>query len=172
LIEGPSNLRRPRAERRGTGNRRNRWLLSLGLAWALTGCVGWRPAPVDLADPAWNARRGQAVWHPADRDIELAGEWLGATAADGRGYVQFSKSPMLLAEVRVGPGRWSASFPFMRRRFQGVGAPPGRLVWAQWIRVASGQEPEAGWSFTGDLASGWRLEHARSGEWLEGVAEP
>lgn len=144
----------------------------VGMGLALTGCLGWRPAPVDFNDPAWSVRRGQAVWHPAGRDIELAGEWLGATADEGRGYVQFNKSPMLVAEVRVEAGRWMASFPFLRRRYQGVGSPPGRLVWAQWIRVAQGRAPGEGWFFSGDLSGAWRLAHERTGEWLEGVGEP
>jgi len=127
---------------------------------------------VDFADPSWKVRRGQAVWHPAGRDIELAGEMLGATTADGRGYVHFSKSPRLVAEVRIEEGRWMASFPFLGRRFQGVGDPPGRLAWAQWIRIAQGVIPGEGWSFSGDLDGEWRLAHERNGEWLEGVAGP
>ncbi len=146
--------------------------LAAGLAFLAAGCAGWRPEPVDIADPVWRVQRGQAVWRPAGRDVELAGEILGATTEDGRGFVQFSKSPMVLAEVRVEPGRWHAAFPFQRKKYQGVGSPPSRLAWAQWIRFAQGQLPEEGWSFEGDPGTQWKLSHPRSGEWIEGVGGP
>lgn len=170
MIESPS---RPSLVRGEGGRPRARWAAWVaGLALALAGCATWHPAPVDLADPVWTVRRGQAVWHPAGRDLEVAGELLGATAVDGRGYVHFSKSPLLVAELRMEEGRWRASFPFLGRRVQGAGEPPGRLAWAQWIRVAQGKPPGEGWSFQGALSGSWRLVHEENGEWLEGVADP
>ncbi|MGE3310785.1 MAG: hypothetical protein AB7O66_12515 [Limisphaerales bacterium] len=170
----PLSSLNPAPESRAGGRLSRRFLLRAGLVGAIlcAGCLRWHPAPVDLSDPAWRIRRGQVVWHPADRDLELVGDLLGATTRDGRGYAHFSKSPLLVAEVRVEPDRWLASFPFMDRRFQGSGSPPDRLAWAQWIRAAQGQPPTGGWTFSGDLDGSWRLAHADSGEWLEGVAEP
>lgn len=138
----------------------------------LSGCVGWNPPPIDLADGSWNVRRGQAVWHPANRDLELAGEYLGGASGPDRAFVQFSKSPLLLAEVRVASKRWKAAFPSLNRSFSGVGSPPSRLAWTQWIRVAQGNATADGWTFSGRLDGTWRLENSRTGEWMEGISDP
>jgi len=137
---------------------------------ALVGCHTWNPAPLDLAGPGWTVVHGQAVWHPAGRDLELAGEMLLATRPAGNeGYLQFGKGPMTLAESRTDGTHWLAHFPAMNREFSGRGPAPGRLAWSQLLRIATGQAPSADWTWTGSLEDRWRLEHRRSGEWIEGT---
>ena len=51
----------------------------------LTGCqtVPTLPA-VNLSEPGWSVRRGQAAWNPAKGETEIVGELLVATHDDGR----------------------------------------------------------------------------------------
>lgn len=138
----------------------------------LAGCNTWHPAPIDLHHASWTPSRGQAVWHPARRDVELAGELLIATTPDGQAYVQFAKGPVLLAEARLDAGHWQARFPAVNRAYSGPGQPPARLAWNQLLRLALGQPPANGWTWTGSLQDRWRLEHTGSGEWIEGTRLP
>ena len=147
--------------------------LAISLATLLlAGCNTWHPAPIDLHQASWTTTRGQAVWHPAHRDVELAGELLIATTPDGQGYLQFAKGPVLLAEARTDAGHWQARFPAVHRTYGGPGPAPARLASNQLLRLALGQPPATGWTWRGSLEDQWRLENTGSGEWIEGTRLP
>ncbi len=151
------------------------WILVVVLLAAVPaapGCRTWRPAPIDLSDPAWRVDRHQAVWHPADRPVELAGELWLATTRNRNGYLQFAKGPIVLAEARVDPGHWLARFPSADRTVSGSGEAPARLAWNELLRVAVGGTVRGDWAWTGSLAGQWRLEDRASGEWIEGTRLP
>lgn len=161
---------RPAGCERSAGARTRLWLAVL--LFVLPGCHTWRPAPVDLSEPGWSIVRGQAVWRLPRRDLELAGDLLLATAPDGRGYLHFTKGPILMVEARTEPGHWLARFAEPGRTYSGPGEPPARLGWNQLLGVALGQPPTGGWIWSGSLSHRWRLEHPASGEWLEGTRLP
>lgn len=147
-------------------------LLAALLASTGAGCHTWRPPPIDLAAPGWNVLRGQAVWHPARRDVELAGDVLLAVDGARAALVQFTKGPAVIAEARTDGNHWLAGFPAMHRTYSGPGHAPTRLAWNQLLRVALHQELAPGWTWSGSLTQQWRLAHESSGEWIEGTRLP
>src|SRR6266545_4153823 len=87
---------------------RPRPLLAAGLlAAALTGCQTAPPAPpVNLSEPGWVIRQGQAVWRPKPRETDVAGDLLVAMHRDGRSVVQFTKPPLSLAVAQRDTNSW------------------------------------------------------------------
>src|SRR6266849_4744571 len=76
-----------------------------------------RLAPVNLQEPGWTVRPGQAVWARARGKPEVAGEILVATRPDGRAFVQFSKSPFPLIIAQSTPHSWEAEIPMDNKRY-------------------------------------------------------
>src|SRR5687768_6419551 len=75
-------------------------VLCAGMA-ALNGCRTPANLPaVDLAQPGWQVRQGQAVWTTGVSGPELAGELLWATHPDGRFVLQFLKTPITMVEAQ------------------------------------------------------------------------
>src|SRR5687767_15391395 len=54
--------------------------------------------PVDLTQPGWQVRQGQAVWRPSANGPELTGELVWAAHPDGRFLLQFFKTPITMVE--------------------------------------------------------------------------
>jgi hypothetical protein len=112
-------------------------------------------------------RQGQAIWKlPAGRP-DVAGELLLATSTDGKGYVQFSKSPFTLVVGQVTAQGWQVEFPPQDKRYAGPGAPPKRLLWLQLPGLVQGKNPPAGWHWS-ESDGNFRLENPASGEAIEG----
>ena len=67
--------------RRSTG-------IAVALLFALTGCRTIAPLPpVNLGDPLWTVREGQAVWKRDANSPEIAGDLILATDPAGRAFV-------------------------------------------------------------------------------------
>ena len=128
--------------------------------------------PFDLALPAWSVRQGQAVWRSQAGAAEIAGELLVATHPDGRSFVQFTKVPLPLVLAQATRRSWQIEFAAEDKRYSGRGAPPSRLVWFQLVRLLNGNEPAPGWKYAEKPDRAWRLEHAGTGEFLEGYLAP
>jgi len=127
---------------------------------------------VNLSEPGWQVREGQAVWR-AKRDApEIAGEILLATRPDGRAFVQFTKTPFpfLIAQSRT--NTWQAELPTQNRRYSGRGKPPKRLIWLYLPLILTGAAPPKGWEWQELEGGRWRLENRRTGEALEGYFTP
>ncbi len=157
-------------------------LLSVGCRMS-----GVRMAAIDVAQPGWTMHQGQAVWHLGNAShpllspkqlslngsrggasaVEIAGEVLVGTNADGEAVVQFSKPPFTLVMGRLSSNQWEVSFPARSQRFSGPGTPPGQIPWLQLPRVLAGLQPPVNWSWQPD-ALGWKLENRVTGEFLEG----
>jgi hypothetical protein len=122
---------------------------------------------VNLQAPGWTVRQGQAVWRLEHGTREIAGELLVATQAEGRAFVQFTKSPFPLVTAQLGSGAWWAEFPPQNKRYSGHGSPPSRIIFLGLAHVLAGNPPPKNWSWTSN-ASGWSLKNLQSGESLEG----
>ncbi|HEV2391849.1 MAG TPA: hypothetical protein VG146_05735 [Verrucomicrobiae bacterium] len=123
--------------------------------------------PVNLKTPGWTVLQGQAVWHLAHNQREIAGDVLAAYRADGSGFVQFSKAPFTLVIGQETPKQWQVEFPPQNRHYSGKGQPPQRLIWLYLPRVLAGKVPPENWIWRQDT-NGWRLENAAAQESLEG----
>ena len=124
--------------------------------------------PANLSEPGWRVREGQAVWRAKREAPEIAGEILLATRADGRAFVQFTKTPFPFLIGQSTTNRWQAELPTQNRRYSGPGKPPRRLMWLYLPRLLSGEAPPKGWNWR-DLGGGrWQLENKKTGEMLEG----
>jgi hypothetical protein len=144
----------------------------LGVLSALAlGCQAPRFGAIDLAQPDWKLRTGQAVWKP-DRDKpEIVGDLLLATRANGEGYLQFSKA-LPIVTARLDPEGWEVEFPPQQRRYAARSAPPARIVWLGVLRHATGLPPASAWRLTESSAGEQLWERHSTGERLEIYLSP
>jgi hypothetical protein len=122
---------------------------------------------VNLAEPSWQVREGQAIWHLANRSTEIAGEVLVASRPDHQTFVQFSKVPFPLVVGQSAGNVWTVEFPTQGKHYSGRGHPPKRLLWLYLARVLAGESPpsDCTWKHEG---TSWRLANQKTGEALEG----
>ncbi len=142
------------------------WFLLMVIG--LWGCATAPPLPpVNLQEPGWTVREGQAVWKKSREAPEITGEILLATGPEGRVFVQFSKNPFPIMIAQATAKTWEVEVPTQNKRYSGHGRPPARLIWLWLPRVLSGQPPPRGWAWPRIDNSGWRLENSTTGESLE-----
>jgi hypothetical protein len=125
-------------------------------------------APFDLTQPGWTIRQGQAIWRTRSPVLEIAGELLVALHPDGCGLVQFTKVPLPVVLAQASKHSWQIEFAADNKHYSGPGAPPEQLVWFELVRVLRKEKPSRGWTFAEKPDGAWRLEHASTGEVLEG----
>ena len=128
--------------------------------------------PVNLAEPGWRVREGQAVWQMPGKRPELAGELTLAANVDGRCFLEFTKGPFPLVRAECGDSRWEIEFPPQKLFFAGGGMPPKRLAWLQVCRGLAGKEARAPWRFARRADGSWRLDNAHGKETVEGYLQP
>lgn len=123
--------------------------------------------PVDLSQPGWRIREGQAVWKSGTEAPEIAGELI-VTAHPQHGlFVQFIKTAFPIIVAQSGPSGWKISFSG-NREFSGPGKPPARISWFQLAAALEGRDPSRDWHFKKSDGQNFRLENARTGEFIEG----
>jgi len=150
----------------------NRRLIVLAPIFGLAACASVGRLPkVNLQEPGWTVRQGQAVWHLDHGTREIAGEVMVATGFNGRTFVQFSKSPVPLVIAQSDRDGWDIEFPPEHRHYAGRGEPPKRLIWFHFARVVSGEQAPHNWSWQSEAVQ-WRLENRATGESLEGYFNP
>jgi hypothetical protein len=145
-------------------------LVGLVLLLASTnGCLTLsHPLPaVNLTEPGWIVRQGQAVWKLPGGKHDIAGDVMVAIGPQGKSFVQFSKSPFPLVIAQTTSNRWQVEFPAQNKRYAGPGSPPKRLIWLYLPRVLSGKAPPPGWTWT-NSENNWRLRNPATGEEVEG----
>lgn len=153
-------------------------LLLGAFLFCTAGCRTLAPWPaVDLSEPGWTVRHGQALWRPAAAAEELAGELTVATHPDGRSFIQFTKIPLPVVVAHVWPDRWQIQFFAEDRTIRHRGPPPLELAWLQLPRFLSGAagEDEAlhvAYEFQGSATNDWSLLHRETGERIAGFLNP
>ena len=157
-----------------------KFLSFLPLAGLLTlllgaGCqTNSRPLPpVNLAEPGWTLRQGQAVWRSRRDAPELAGEILAASNTDGRALIQFTKTPLpLVCAQLTAEGGWQVELIPQKNLSTGQGVPPARLAWLQLARALNGLSVPPSVEFIRSQNGGWRLLNRDSGESVTGFFNP
>jgi hypothetical protein len=149
---------------------RARPLLVVGLlAAVLTGCRTVPPAPpINLSEPGWVIRQGQAVWRPKPRESDVAGDLLVAMHRDGRSVVQFTKPPLPLAAAQRETNSWRVQFFAQNKVYAGRGEPPSRIVWFQLPDGLIGRHSDTNWFLARKPAGRWHLENLVTEEMLDG----
>jgi hypothetical protein len=138
------------------------------LVLVLASCATVGPIPkVNLQEPGWTVRQGQAVWHLEHGSREVAGDLMVAIGPDERAFVQFSKTPFALVIAQSTKNQWAIEFPPQNKHFAGRGKPPERLIWLYLPRALLGRPLPAHWTWQDDGAH-WRLENAKTAEFVEG----
>lgn len=138
----------------------------------LVSCRTPPPLPsIQLSEPGWHLRQGQAVWRPGRGKPELAGDLLFAAHNDGRFWIQFTKTPFPLVTARRDGTVWQIEFQG-HHPFSGKGEPPKRFVWFEVPRIAAEQTPASPWRMEKISKESWRIENPRTGESLEGFVGP
>ena len=151
--------------------RRKLWPLLLAVG--LSACRTAPPlAQVNLAEPGWQVRQGQAVWQSNRRAPEIAGELLVATRQGGEAFVQFTKTPFPLVVARTTSNSWQIEFAAANKSYAGHGQPPARLVWFQLGHFLKHEPLAANYRGTNIDAQRWRIENKSTGEALEGYINP
>ena len=146
------------------------WLV-FALAWGA--CRTVPPfAAVNLSEPGWTLREGQAVWRPKTGTPEIAGELLVATHRSGETWLQFTKTPLPLVVARITTNRWHIEFVADHRDYSGHGHPPAQIGWLQLAGCVAGNAPPAQWRWEKLPENRWRLESRIRGEMFEGFLIP
>ena len=123
---------------------------------------------LNLAEPGWGTRQGQAIWRSRTLAPEISGELFVATHCNGRTFLQFTKTPLPLVVVQTTPNSWLIEFVAENKTYSGRGQPPPRLAWLQLPRCLAGAVPRAPWKWEALDGGRWRLESTATGEMLEG----
>jgi len=123
--------------------------------------------PADFSAPGWRVQQGQAVWKPTRNKLELAGELLLATNANGNLFVQFTKTPFPLATAQVSGESWQMEFGSGEYSWRGRGQPHARFVWFQLPRALAGVDLGRAWKLLPHENNSWHFENLRTGESLE-----
>jgi hypothetical protein len=127
-----------------------------------------RLPPLDLHQPGWTTRQGQAVWQPPRHRPEMVGDLFLATNVNGDFFIQFSKAPFTVATAEVSGGKWEIQFGAHEYHRSGRGAPPAAFAWFELPRGLSGAPPPSRWQWERQTSGQWRLQNLRTGEKLEG----
>jgi hypothetical protein len=138
------------------------------VAVAVTGCRTIGPLPaLDINQPGWTVRQGQAVWKSKAAAPEIAGELVLATKPDGSSFLQFTKTPLPFVVAQTTSNSWQLQFVPENRTFSARGKPPARLLWLQLPRCLLGQCDEKRFEFS-MLKTGNRfLRDIKTGESIE-----
>lgn len=149
------------------------WFVLLVFMAGLSGCqtIPTLP-PVNLSDPGWTTRQGQAVWRSKKDAPEIAGELLVAVNPDGRSFVQFTKTPFPMVIAQTTSNSWQIQDVRKNRIYSFRGHPPAQLLWLQLPRCLTGGSPPKNWNWERFENGGFRFQNLASGESLEGYLSP
>ena len=138
------------------------------VAGLFAGCRTLPPlSRVDLSQPGWVVRQGQALWRAKTGAPEIAGELLFASRP-GETFVQFSKDPFPMVIARTSRKAWQIEAPMENRSYTGHGHPPARILWFHLPGLLAHEPAPSGWSWQTLADDHWRLSNPDTGESLEG----
>jgi len=136
------------------------------------GCSTVGPLPrVDLDDPSWSVRTGQALWKPRSDRPQLAGELIVARHTAGWVFVSFSKPPLPIFTAQTDDASWRIDFVERGRSYSGSGRPPKRFVWFRLPELIDGSAAPPGWGVERPTDDEIVLENPRTGEVIRVVLD-
>ncbi len=127
--------------------------------------------PVNLSEPGWTQRQGQAVWRRERDKPEFAGELLLATRGD-RVMLQLTKNPLPFVNVQSSGTQWELKYIQQRRFHHGHGVPDADILWVHLARALNGTKPPAPLEFQSVIPNGFKLENPKTGEMVTGFLNP
>jgi hypothetical protein len=137
--------------------------------------IGCRTIPqmqaVNLSEPGWKLRQGQAVWRTQADAPEIAGEILFATHPDGRTVLQFAKNPIPFVNVQTSNELWQIEFVPQQKEYSGKGSPSVRLVWVHLARALAGQRAQSPLSMTNSPPGEFTFVNRSNGEMVSGFLQ-
>jgi hypothetical protein len=146
----------------------------LSLLALLLLCAGCRTSTTSLftaSGPGWHIQEGQAIWRPRKNIPELAVDLLLATNNQGCSFIQFAKTPMVMASAQTTPTQWLVQFPPANMSFKGHRLSQ-RFLMLHLPRALANEPLPSAYRFERKPDDGWRLENTRTGETLEGFLAP
>ena len=142
------------------------------LALALCSCrTTSHLPPVNLSEPGWTQRQGQAVWRRESDKPEFAGELLLATQGD-RVMLQLTKNPLPFVNVQSRGSQWELKYIQQRRFHHGNDVPDADLIWVHLARALNGTQPPTPLIFQSTPPNGFKLENPKTGEMVSGFLNP
>lgn len=142
------------------------------LAVLLAGCAPIHMPKIDLSEPQWDVRNGQALWKQPSGGMQLTGDLLVAENPRGDMYISLTKSLIPIFMARTWERTWSIDFVARGQSHQGRGKPPSRrFVWFALPDILQGQAPPPPWTVT-RKGSQYRIADVRTGEEILVVIEP
>jgi hypothetical protein len=146
--------------------------LALIFVAVLAGCRSLPPQPpMDLSEPGWTIRQGQAVWKTRRGGEGVAGDLLVAMHWNGRNVVQFIKPPLPFVAAQSDTNHWQVQFFAQNKTYSGTGRPPERIVWLQLpenLATFVAARRDTDWSITRNRGGTWQFTNHVSGESLDG----
>jgi hypothetical protein len=136
------------------------------------GCVSPNKRLFTATGPGWRVQQGQALWRPGAKYPELGGDLLVASHEDGRCFLEFAKTPMVLVSVQTTPTQWLIQFPPRRIGFRGHGHPSTRFAWLHLPAALAGQSLPPAFRFERQPDGAFRLENLHTGETMAGFLSP
>ena len=103
---------------------------------------------MDINQPGWTVRQGQAVWKSKANAPEIAGELVLATRPDASSFLQFTKTPLPFVVAQTTSNSWQIQFVPQNRTFSARGRPPARLLWLQLPQCLLGRCDEKRFEFS------------------------
>jgi LysM repeat protein len=139
---------------------------------ALAGCQSLPPQPpMDLSEPGWTIRQGQAVWKTKPGAEGIAGDLLVAMHWNGRNVVQFTKPPMPFVAAQSDTNHWQIQYLARKKNYSGRGQAPDRILWLQLpdnLATAVAVRRDTDWSISRQRGGTWQFTNMASGESLDG----
>lgn len=126
---------------------------------------------MDLSEPGWTIRQGQAVWKPRRGAEGVAGDLLVAMHWNGRNVVQFTKPPLPFVAARSDTNSWQVQYVAQNKTYSGRGQPPERILWLQLpvnLSTFLSARKDTDWSISRDRGGSWQFTNEVSGESLDG----
>lgn len=145
--------------------------LVLAVIALASGCASLPPQPaVNLSEPGWVIREGQAAWKKSPTSAEVRGKLLVALNADGRNVVQFDAVSGEVVRAQSTTNYWQAQLPGRAEVLTGRGKTPQRILWLQLPEGLLGNSAEeTEWLMNRERGKPWRFYHDVTGESLEGT---
>lgn len=114
------------------------------LATLLCGCRTPKIPVIDLSEPDWQERTGQAIWKMPDAPL-LSVDIHFAQSESGTSWLQLSKGGLPMATVTLNKPHWKLDGSMFGRVAQGRGTPPRQAGPAQLALLLAGRPVHRDW---------------------------